>query len=144
MHIFFRLPDQISLEHIASPDGSTIVPMSLSHSITCYSWNHDTAQFNPICFDNQVHISRFDKDPLPEYLPDRKLFTCWSVKDFYVQVWDIQTGHLLGKFLTSQMDRIALLPILIEHFPNDRLIALWCRFADRICLFNISTGHLHA
>ena len=23
------------------------------------SWNHDAAQFHPVCFDNQAHISRF-------------------------------------------------------------------------------------
>jgi len=84
---------------------------------------------------------RFDKDPLPKYLVNGKLFACWSVKDFHVLVWNVRTGQLLGKPPTSRMDIITLSPALTEHSPCDRL---WCRSSNRIRLFDIYTGHLHA
>jgi len=68
--------------HLA-PDGLTvvIVPDSPSSSATCYSWNHNTTQFDPVYFDDQVHIPW---DSIPAYSPDGKLFACWSDKDSHV------------------------------------------------------------
>jgi len=81
-------------------------------SSSSYSWNHDAAQFYPVCFDNQVHISQHLIGNLhlsPEYSPDGKLFAHWSHQ---VQIWDTQTGHLVSKFPMSEVDRIALSPSL--------------------------------
>jgi len=39
---------------------------------------------------------------------------------------------------------MALSPTLIEHFPGDRLIALWLRYENTIHLLNVYTGHLYA
>jgi len=60
-----------------APDGLTVVITS-SSSATCYSWNHDTTQFDPVHFDDQLHICGNDS---PEYSPDGKLFACWSDED---------------------------------------------------------------
>ena len=70
-----------------APDGLTIVIVSLASS-TCYSWDHDTAQFDPVHFDNQLHICRNNS---PAYSPDGKLFACWSDKDSHIRVWDTLT-----------------------------------------------------
>jgi len=105
-----------------APNVSTVVLVPLSRSVACYLWDHDTTQFYPVRFDDQVHIPRFDKDPLPGCSPDGKLFASWSVKDFYVRVWDVPTGQLLVKLPTSQMNRIALSPALIEHSPETNLL----------------------
>jgi len=74
--------DSNSIPYLA-PDGLTvvIVPFSSSSSTTCYSWNHDTAQFDPVHFDEQVHIPW---DSIPAYSPDGKLFACWSDEDSHV------------------------------------------------------------
>jgi len=77
-----------------APDGLTVVILSPS-SVTCYSWNHDTAQFDPVHFDDQLHICR---NPSPEYSPDGKLFACWSDKDSHVRVWDTPTRQLVSSF----------------------------------------------
>jgi len=96
--------------------------------------------FDPIHFDNPAHITRF---PSPEYSPDGKLFACWSDKDFHVRVWDTRTGHLVSKFPTSEVDRIALSPALIHHSFGERPIALTTDgYTAR--LFDAYTGHLHA
>jgi len=63
-----------------APDGLTVVIVSSSSS-TCYSWNHDTAQFDPVHFDDQLHICWNDS---PAYSPDGKFFACWSEKDSHV------------------------------------------------------------
>jgi len=39
---------------------------------------------------------------------------------------------------------MALSPTLIEHFPSDRLIALWFEDENTIHLLNVYTGHLYA
>jgi len=39
---------------------------------------------------------------------------------------------------------MALSPTLIEHFPSDRLIALWLRYENTIHLLDVYTGHLYA
>jgi len=40
---------------LLAPNGLTIAIVSPSSSM-CYSWNHDTAQFDPVHFDDQLHI----------------------------------------------------------------------------------------
>jgi len=64
-----------------APDGLTVVIVPFSSSPTCYSWNHATAQFDPVHFDDQVHIPW---DSYPAYSPNGKLFACWSDEDSHV------------------------------------------------------------
>ena len=122
-----------SYPHLA-PDGLTVV-MFLAPPV---SWNHDTAQFDPAHFDDQVYIH------WPKYSPDGRLFACWSPQDSHVRIWDTQTGQVVGKFRTSKVDTITLSPTLIKHSPGDRLIALWCQSENGIRLFDVYTGHLYA
>jgi len=125
---------------ILAPDGLTVImgPPFGSRPITCYSWNHDTAQFDAVHFDDQVHI-RWRS----EYSPDGKLLACWSPHDFHVRVWDTRTRQLVSKFPTSEVDGIALSPALIEHSLADRLIALRFTHENAISLFDAYTGHLY-
>jgi len=127
-----------SLFPLLAPDGFTVVVASSSSSTKCYSWNHDSAQFRPVDFDDHMYID------WPEYSPDGRLFACWSRKDSHVRVWDTRTGQRVGKFRTSKVDEIALSPALIKHSPGNRLIALWCNDDSTICLFGVYTGHLYA
>jgi len=135
----FRVYRRNSFPFLA-PDSLTVIikHLSSSSSITCYSWNHDTAQFDPIQFDDQVHITWY---PPSAYSPDGKLFACWSHKDFHVQVWDTQTHQVVSKFLTSRADEIALSPALIDHSLSDRLITLKFEHEEGIQLFDAYTGH---
>jgi len=139
-----------------APDGLTVIIMprsSWNHKTaqvivpsSFYSWNHDAAQFHPVHFDDQVHISRHpmgSRRSSPEYSPDGKLFACWSHRDSHVRVWDTRTGHLVSKFPTSEADGIALSPTL-THSLGKRLIALSSRYERVIRLFDAYTGHLHA
>ena len=125
-----------------APDGLTvvIVPYSSSSSATCYSWNHETAQFDPIDFDDQLHIPW---DSHPAYSPDGKLFACWSDEDSHVRVWDTRTRQLVSKFPTSEVHWIALSPSLIDHSLGDRLIALRFTHENAIGIFDAYNGHLH-
>jgi len=131
-----------------APDGLTAV--ITPPSATCYSWNHDTAQFDPIHFDDRVHIHSY---PFPKFSPDGKLLACWSFNDSYdshVRIWDTRTGHLISKLPMSKFYGIgigigiALSPALIDHSLGERLIALSSRYERVICLFDVYTGHLHA
>jgi len=122
-----------------APDGLTVVITSPS-SVTCYSWNHDTAQFDPVHFDDQLHICWNDS---PAYSPDGKLFACWSDKDSHVRVWDTRTRHLVSKFPTSEVYHIAFSPALVDHSLGDRLIALRCTHESAIRLFNAYNGHMY-
>jgi len=126
-----------------APDGLTIVivPFSSSSYATCYSWNHDNAQFDPVHFDDQVHIPW---DSYPVYSPDGKLFACWSDEDSHVRVWDTRTRQLVSKFPTSEVYRIAFSPALIDHPLGDRLIALRFTHENAICLFDAYNGHLYS
>jgi len=123
-----------------APDGLTVVIVHYSSSPTCYSWNHDTAQFDPVHFDDQVHIPW---DSYPACSPDGKLFACWSDKDSHVRVWDTRTRQLVFKFPTSQVYWIALSPSLIDHHLGDRLIALRFTHENAIGLFDAYNGHLY-
>ena len=62
-----------------APDGLTVI---VPHS-PCYSWNHETAQFDPVHFDDQEHIHRYSS---PAYSPDGKFLACWSDKDSHIRV----------------------------------------------------------
>jgi len=122
-----------------APDGLTVVIVSPS-SVTCYSWNHDTAQFDPVHFDDQLHIC---KNASPEYSPDGKLFACWSDEDSHVRVWDTRTRQLVSKFPTSDVYDIAFSPALVDHSLGDRLIALRFPRKNAIGLYNAYNGHLY-
>jgi len=122
-----------------APDGLTVIILSPS-SVTCYSWNHDTAQFDPVHFDDQLHICW---DASPEYSPDGKLFACWSDKDSHVRVWDTRTRQLVSKFPTSNVYDIAFSPALVDKSLGDRLIALRFKHQNTIRLFNAYNGHLY-
>jgi len=125
-----------------APDGLTIVivPFSSSSSATTYSWNHDAAQFDPVHFDDQVHIPW---DSYPAYSPDGKLLAYWSDEDSHVRVWDTRTRQLVSKFPTSEVYGIALSPSLIDHPLGDRLVALRFRHENAICLFDAYNSHLY-
>jgi len=131
--------DRNSLPCLA-PDGLTVVIKHFSSSPTYYSWNHDTAQFDPVHFDDQVHIPW---DSVPAYSPDGKLFACWSDEDSHVRVWDTRTRQLVSKFPTSEVYNIALSPALIDHHLGDRLIALRFTHENAIGLFDAYNGHLY-
>ena len=122
-----------------APDGLTVVIVSSSSS-TCYSWNHDTAEFDPVHFDDQLHICW---NTSPVYSPDGKLFACWSDEDSHVRVWDTPTHQLVSKFPTFGVYRIALSPALIQHPLGDRLIALRFPRENAIYLLNPHNGHLY-
>ena len=138
---------------LLAPDGLTVIivpwpwPSPFNHEtaqvivhFSSYSWNYRAAQFHPVRFDNQVHISRH---PPPQYSSDGELFACLSEEDSYVRVWDTLTGHLVSMFRTSEVDGIALSPAL-THSLGKRLIALSFRRERVIRLFDGYTGHLHA
>ena len=111
-----------------------------SSSATWYSWNHDTAQFDPVRFDDQLHIC--ENDSLG-YSSDGKFFACWSDKDSHVRVWDTRTRQLVSKFPTSEVYDITFLPALVDHSLGDRLIALRFPHKNAIRLFNAYNGHLY-
>jgi len=125
-----------------APDGLTVVimPYSSSSSATCYSWNHDTVQFDPVHFDDKTHIPW---DSMPAYSPDGKLCACWSDEDSHVRVWDMRTRQLVSKFPTSEVYQIALSPALIDHHLGDRLVALRFTHENAIRLFDAYNGHLY-
>ena len=123
---------------LLAPDGLTFIVVS--YPTTSYSWNHDTAQFDPVHFDDQEHI-RWNSSP--KYSPDGKLFACWSPNDSHVRVWDTRTGRIVSKFLTSWTYDIAFSPALIDHPLGDRLTALRFRHENVISLFDAYNGHLY-
>jgi len=132
---------------VMAPNGLTIaISDSIYSSATCFSWNHDIARFDPVYFDDQVHIPSY---PSPALSPDGELFVCWSDYDPCVRVWDTRTGQLVSKFPTLEVYRIALSPALINHSLGKnslgkRLIALEFKHRNAIGLFDAYTGHLHA
>jgi len=119
-----------------APDGLTVI---FTDPVLCYSWNHDTAKFYRIYFTDEAHLGH------PAYSPDGKFFASRSPKDNDIRIWDIGTGQLRGKPITMPgVEAIALSPALNDQSLGDPLIALRCRDAHTITLFNIDTGHLHA
>jgi len=122
-----------------APDGLTVVIVPRYSSATCYSWDHDTAQFYPIDFvDSPVQIYEH------KYSADGRLFACCSGDDSHVRVWDTRTGQLVSKFRTSRVYAMALSPTVIEYSPGNRLIALWFKDENTTHLLNVYTGHMYA
>jgi len=125
---------------LLAPNGLTIVTLH-SNLARCYKWNHKTAQFDPVHFDDQVVI---DWTYSPRYSPDGKLLAYWSETDSYVHVWDPRTGQFISEFPTSEVDEIALSPALIDHPYSDRLIALRLKHENAIRLLDAYSGNLYA
>ena len=120
-----------------APDGLTLI--SRRPPFLCYSWNHTTAQFDPLHFTNKAHLVADDHT----YSPDGKFFACCSSRDSRVRVWDTRTGQLCGKpIIIHNIQSIALSPALNDQSLGDRLIAIRCLYT--IALFDIYTGHLYA
>ena len=126
---------------LLAPDGLTIIITFHDRSAACYSWNHETAQFDLVHFDDQEHIRW---RPFAEYSSDGKFFAFWSDTDSHIRVWDTRTRQLVSKFFTSRVDAIALSPALIDHPLGERLIALRSIHENAIRLFDAYTGHLRA
>jgi len=126
-----------------SPDGLTVI---FTHPVLCYSWNHETAQFDHIHFTDEALLDGHHH----VYSPDGKLFACKDshvrVWDRDVRVWDTRTGQLCGKPITmpdeDNVHGIALSPALNDPSLGNRFIAV-CRH-DTITLFDVYTGHLYA
>jgi len=119
-----------------APDGLTVI---FSDPVLCYSWNHETAQFDRIHFTDEAHLDAYGG----AYSPDGKLFACPSWKDEDVRVWDTRTGQLCGKPITMpDVNAIALSPALNDPSLGGRLIALRCYHT--ITFFDVYTGHLYA
>jgi len=119
-----------------APDGLTVI---FTDPVLCYSWNHETAQFDRIHFTDEAHLHAY----YGAYSPDVKLFACRSRKDSDVRVWDTRTGQLCGKPITMPgVNGIALSPALNDPSLGDRLIAV--RHGNTVTLFDFYTGHLHA
>ena len=148
MHVFEADRDSFPL---LAPDGLTVIimprPSLFNHEtaqvivpFSSYLWNHDAAQFHPVRFDDQVHISQH---PPPRYSPDGELFPCLPKEDSHVRVWDTRTGYLVSKFPTSEVDGIALSPVL-THSLGETLVALSFQRERVIRLFDAYTDHLHA
>jgi len=121
-----------------APDGLTVI---IEKPTSCYSWNHDTAQFHPFHFADEAHLGGY-----PEaYSPDGKFFACRSLVDYNVRVWDTRTGQLCGMPITMfNVDAIALSPALNDRSLGDQLIVLHDRLTETTSVFDIHTGHLHA
>jgi len=119
---------------LLAPDGLTVI---FTDPVLCYSWNHETAQFDRIHFTDEAHLY------YGAYSPDGKLFACHSHKDWNVRVWDTRTGQLYRKPVTMPgVNAIALPPALNDPSLGDRLIAVRCY--DTITLFDVYTDHLYA
>jgi len=129
-----------SLANLA-PDGLTVI---ISSPISCYSWNHDTAQFHPFHFADEAHLGGHLGGHRVAYSPDGKSFACCSLKDGNIRVWDTQTGQLCGKPITmSGVDAIVLSPALNGRSLGDQLIALH-NIHRETTVFDVHTGHLYA
>jgi len=124
-----------------APDGLTLI---ITYPISCYSWNHKTAQFDRIHFTDEAHLDGY-LDGYHAYSPDGKLFACRSREDKHIRVWDTRTGQLCGRPITMpDMDEIALSPALNDQSLGDQLIAIHCDDTYTITLFDVYTGHLCA
>ena len=100
-----------------APNGLTVVISNHGS----YSWNHDTAQFDPFHFTSQEHFY----GPSLVYSPDGELVACRSLKDNHIQVWDTWTGQLCGNpIIRPDVKFIALSPALNDQFLGKQLIAM--------------------
>jgi len=134
LHINIGKYLDISSFVLLAPDGLTII---FTGPVLCYSWNHETAQFDRIHFTDEAHLDAY---PVA-YSPDGKLFACH--KDSDVRVWDTRTGQLCGKLITMPgVNGIALSPALNDPSLGDRLIAI--HHSNTETLFDVYTGHLYA
>jgi len=118
-----------------APNGLTVISKYGS-----YSWNHDTAQFDPFHFTDQEHLNRC------MYSPDGKLVASRSPKDNGVRVWDTRTGQLCGNPITmpNYADPMVLSPALNNQSIGSQLIAIHCWDTNTTSLFDVDTGHLYA
>jgi len=122
------------LDIFLAPDGLTVI---FADPVLCYSWNHETAQFDRIHFTDEVYRG----GGYGAYSPDGKLFA--RCKDSDVRVWDTRTGQLCGKPITMPgVNRIAFSPALNDPSLGDRLIAV--HHGNTVTLFDVYTGHLYA
>jgi len=121
---------------LLAPDGLTLII-----GTSCYSWNHDTAQFDRVNFTDEAHLDGYSQ----AYSPDGELFACCSRKDWDVRVWNTRTGQLCGKPITiAGVHKIALSSALNDRSLGDRLIALRCRGTNAITLLDVHTGCSYA
>jgi len=133
----FSLDIEISMGSLLrlAPDGLTVIS-----NYGSYSWNHDTAEFDPFHFTSQGHLGYRHA-----YSPDGKLIACCSLQDKDVRVWDTRTGQLCGKPITmAKVRSMALSPALNNQSLGNRLIAIHCRHTNTTSLFDVNTGCLYA
>ena len=134
----FKIPES-SLIFLA-PDGLTVVIANI-FTVSCYSWNHDTAQFDldPFHFTDEAHLVGYEH----AYSPDGKLLACRSQKDGSIRFWDTRTGQLCGRPMPmpGRVDTMALSPALKDQFLGDRIIAVRC--SNTISVYDVHSGHLH-
>jgi len=64
---------------LLAPDGLTVI---FTRPVKCYSWNHETAQFDRIHYTNEAHLDGHHR----AYSPDGKLFACCSYTDSHIRV----------------------------------------------------------
>jgi len=132
LHISINIMSNIFL----APNGLTVI---FTDPVLCYSWNHETAQFDRIHFTGEAHLYGYHR----AYSPDGKLFACFSEEDKHVRVWDTPTGQLCGKPIAMPgVYEIALSPALNDRSLGERLIAI--HHGNTVTLFDIYTGHLRA
>jgi len=121
-----------------APDGLTAVIVS-DDTVLCYSWDHDTAQFDPFHFTDEVHLFGYSY----VYSPDGELLACRSRKDYSIRVWNTRTGRLCGEPITSRwVNAMALSPVLNDQSFGDRIVAVSCNNTIRV--YNVHTGRLYA
>ena len=121
-----------------APDGLTVVIIK-PHTVSCYSWNHDTTQFDPLHFADEAHLVGYQH----VYSPDGKFLACRSQEDYNIRVWDTRTGQLCGKPITPDgVGTIALSPALNDQFLGGRIIAVSC--SNTISVFDVRTSRLYA
>ena len=121
-----------------APDGLTVVIVS-DDTVLCYSWDHDTAQFDPFHFTDEVHLFGYSY----VYSPDGELLACRSREDYSIRVWNTRTGRLCGEPITSSwVNAMALSPVLNDQSFGDRIVAVSCN--NTIGVYNVHTGRLYA
>jgi len=126
----------ITSKILLAPDGLTVI---FTNPVLCYSWNHETAQFDRIHFTDEAHLDAYRW----AYSPDGKLFACYSYKGNHIRVWDTRTGQLCRKpIIMPPVHAIALSPALNDPSLGGRLIAI--DHDDTVTLFDVYTGHLYA